>query len=99
MNIIEYILEKYRDEGISEERLNKITEAYNFALEKHKDKKRKSGEDFINHPLSVAKILCDINVDDTTIIAALVHETISESDATLEELESNFGTDVKVIID
>ena len=99
MNIIEYILEKYRDEGASEERLNKITEAYNFALGKHKDKKRKSGEDFINHPLSVAKILCDINVDDTTIIAALVHETISESDATLEELESNFGTDVKVIVD
>ena len=99
MNIIEYILEKYRDEGLSEERLNKITEAYNFALEKHKNKKRKNGEDFIMHPLSVAKILCDINVDDTTIIAALVHETISESNATLEELESSFGSDVRVIVD
>ena len=99
MNIIEYILEKYRENGLSKERLDKINEAYIYALEKHKNKKRKNGEEFITHPLSVAKILCDINVDDITIIAALVHETISESDATLEELESKFGTDVKIIVD
>ena len=99
MDIIEYILEKYRDNGLNKKHLDKIIEAYNFALEKHKDKKRKTGEDFVTHPLSVAKILCDINVDDTTIISALVHETISESDATLEELENKFGTEVRVIVD
>lgn len=99
MDIIEYILEKYSNDGLDKERLDKIKEAYLYALNKHKGKKRKTGEDFITHPLSVAKILCDINVDDTTIIAALVHETISESDATLEELENLFGTEVKVIVD
>ena len=98
MEILNYILDRYKEE-IDETKLNKIVEAYNFALEKHKDKKRKSGEDFIEHPLNVAKILCDINVDDTTIVAALIHETMSESDATLEELESKFGNEVKTIVE
>lgn len=99
MDILNNILEKYKNDGLDEKKLNKIKEAYFYAKKKHEGKKRKSGEDFITHPLSVAKILCDINVDDITIIAALVHETISESDATLEELEELFGSDVRVIVD
>ena len=98
MEILNYILDKYKEE-LDESKLKKIKEAYNFALEKHKGKKRKSGEDFINHPLCVAKILSDINVDAVTIIAAILHETISESDATLEELEEKFGSEVKIIVD
>ena len=99
MNILESIIEKYTSNGLDSKRIDKIREAYSYALEKHKGKKRKSGEDFIEHPLSVAKILSDINVDDTTIVAALIHETISESDGTLEEIESKFGSDVRVIVD
>ena len=99
MNIIESIIEKYRSDGIEEEKLNKINEAYEFAVEKHKGKKRKSGEDFVEHPLNVAKILSNINVDDITIIAALIHETISESNATLVEIEEKFGKDVANIVD
>ena len=99
MKDIEYIIAKYTEDGFSTDRINKIEEAYNYALKKHKDKKRKDGNDFIVHPLSVARILCDINVDDITIISALVHETISESDATLDELEELFGTEVKNIVD
>ncbi len=99
MNKIDFILEKYKDDGLSEEKLKKIEEAYLYAKEKHKGKKRKNGEDFIEHPIQVAKILCDINVDDITIVAALVHETISESDATSEELEKIFGSEVRTIVD
>lgn len=99
MNDLEYIINKYEEEGFSKEKIDKIKEAYNYALEKHKGKKRKDGNDFINHPLSVARILCDINVDDTTIISALVHETISESDATGEELEKLFDSDVRNIVE
>lgn len=99
MKIIEYIIEKYKNEEIEESKLNKISEAYDFAVLKHKGKKRKSGEDFVEHPLNVAKILCDINVDDTTIVAALIHETISESDATLDEIEEKFGSEVAKIVD
>ncbi len=99
MKIIDYILEKYEVNGLEESKLNKIKEAYNYAKDKHMGKKRKSGEDFIEHPLCVAKILSDINVDDTTIVAALIHETISESDATVEEITKLFGSDVANIVD
>ena len=99
MKIIEYIIEKYKNEEIEESKLNKITEAYHYALDKHNGKKRKSGEDFVEHPLNVAKILCDINVDDTTIVAALIHETISESNATIEEIQDKFGSEVAKIVE
>ena len=99
MKIIDYILEKYEVNGLEEDKLKKIEEAYNYANEKHVGKKRKSGEDFIEHPLCVAKILSEINVDDTTIVAALIHETISESDATVEEIKELFGSDVANIVD
>ena len=99
MNDLNYILEKYKDYDLSIDRIEKIKEAYNYALEKHKGKVRKNGEEFITHPLQVAKILSDINVDDTTIIAALVHETISESDATVDELKNKFGSDVAKIVE
>lgn len=99
MEIIEYIIEKYREEGLEDSNLEKIEEAYLYAKNKHNGKKRKSGEEFIIHPLSVAKILCDLNVDDTAIVASLVHETVSESDATIEELDSLFGSDVATIVD
>lgn len=99
MEIIEYIINKYKEEGLEEEKLNKIQEAYNYAKDKHSGKMRKSGEEFFTHPLNVAKILCDINVDDTTIVAALVHETVSESNATIEELKELFGNEVSIIVD
>ena len=99
MNDLNYILDKYRELGLDNEKLDKINEAYYYALKKHTGKKRKDGTDFITHPISVAKILSDLNVDDTTIIAALVHETIAESDATLEEIEKLFGENVRIIVD
>ena len=94
---IDSILKKYKELGYDKKSLDRIEKAYLYAAEKHKGKIRKSGEDFIEHPLNVALILADLNVDDTTIVAALVHETISESDATLEELEKLFGKDVRII--
>lgn len=96
---IDSILKKYKELGYDKKSLDRIEKAYLYAAEKHKGKIRKSGEDFIEHPLNVALILADLNVDDTTIVAALVHETISESDATLEELEKLFGKDVRIIVD
>ncbi len=99
MEIIEYLLNKYESSGYDKESLDKIKKAYEFALKKHDGKKRKDGTDFITHPLNVAKILSDLNMDDITIIAALVHETVIESDATYEELEELFGEDVKKIVE
>ena len=98
MKDLEYILNKYKEEGFSEDKIKKIEEAYDYAFKKHEGKKRKDGNDFITHPLKVARILCDLNVDEVTIIAALVNETISESDATKKELEKLFGSEVSHIV-
>lgn len=93
------IINKCQENNYSEESIKKIEEAYSFASLKHKGKKRKNGEDYITHPLEVALILSELNVDPITIVAALVHETTIESDATLEELENRFGNEVKLIVE
>lgn len=54
-----------------------IKKAYEYAYNEHKGMKRLTGDDFITHPLEVTKILMDLNVDDTTIIASLLHEVIN----------------------
>lgn len=80
------------------ENIEEIRKAYNYALEKHEGMKRLTGDDFITHPLEVANILIDLNVDDTTIIAALLHEVINNGNATFEDLEENFGEDIAKIV-
>ena len=87
---------KFTDEKV----LNRIKEAYLYALEEHKGKKRLTGDDYITHPLHVADILIDLNVDDTTIVAALLHEVLNNGEnATREILEEKFGYDVALIVD
>lgn len=79
--------------------LLKIKEAYHFALEKHKGMKRLTGEDFITHPLHVARIVNSLNVDATTIIGALLHEVMNNGETTQKELEEKFGSNVATIVD
>ncbi len=81
-----------------EDELQQIRKAYEFAKEKHQGKKRISGEDFINHPLNVANILADLNVDSTTLVAALLHETINHGKTTKEEIAAEFGEEVANIV-
>ena len=83
----------------NEESLNKIKAAYVFACEEHKGLKRLSGDDYITHPLHVANILTELNVDDVTIIAALLHEVLNNGQkATKELLEEKFGSEVAKIV-
>lgn len=82
-----------------EEELLKIEDAYNFAYSCHKGKKRLNGDDFITHPLVVADIVNDLNVDATTIIAALLHEVMKENDIAKDVLEEKFGSDVATIVE
>lgn len=87
---------KFKDKEV----LDKIKEAYLYALEEHKGKKRLTGDDYITHPLHVADILVDLNVDDVTIEAALLHEVLNNGEnATFEDLEEKFGNEVAVIVD
>lgn len=75
-----------------------IKKAYEYALKCHEGRKRLTGEDYIMHPLNVANILVDLNVDHTTIIGALLHETINNGTASEEEIEELFGKEVKNIV-
>ncbi len=75
-----------------------IRKAYEFACQKHQGRTRLTGEEYITHPLNVALILSDLNVDATTIMGALLHETINNGEATEEELKENFGVELLNIV-
>jgi guanosine-3',5'-bis(diphosphate) 3'-pyrophosphohydrolase len=76
-----------------------IDKAYKYALKEHKGMKRLTNDDFITHPLEVANILADLNVDPITIEAALLHETINNGNSTKEILEKEFGSEIATIVD
>ena len=76
-----------------------ILKAYNFAKVKHADQKRLSGENYLIHPLNVANILSEINLDDETICAALLHDVVEDTDVTQEELIKEFGEEIGTMVD
>ncbi len=84
---------------LSEESIARIKEAYLFACDEYKDEKRRSGDDYITHPLHVVDILIDLNVDEITIISALLHDTLDKGkNATPELLKEKFGDEVSIIV-
>jgi len=80
------------------EQLKCIKAAYDYAYESHKGKKRLTEEEYIMHPLNVAYILSDLNVDYLTIMGALLHETINNGGKTEEELKIEFGSEISSIV-
>jgi GTP pyrophosphokinase len=76
-----------------------IEKAYNQAAEAHEGQLRKSGEPYIIHPLCVAIILADLEMDKETIAAGLLHDVVEDTICTKEEIESCFGTDVALLVD
>jgi len=81
-----------------EEELNYIKEAYTLASESHLGDVRKSGEPFIQHPINVAMILTDIYADYETICAALLHDTVEDTDVTIEQIKEKFGDEVALLV-
>lgn len=75
-----------------------ILKAYNFAEEKHRGQKRMSGEEYIIHPLDVAYILADLQMDDATICAALLHDVVEDTKVTHEDLTKMFGTEIAEMV-
>ena len=76
-----------------------ITKAYLFAFEKHFGQKRRTGEDYIIHPLNVAYILADLNADYQTICAALLHDTIEDCEVLKEEIAFEFSPEIANLVD
>lgn len=75
-----------------------IEKAYKYASQQHAGRQRLTKEDYIFHPLNVAYILLDLNVDVTTIVGALLHETINNGQASEAEIETLFGSEIKTIV-
>jgi guanosine-3',5'-bis(diphosphate) 3'-pyrophosphohydrolase len=77
-----------------------IRKAFDMALESHKDMRRKSGEPYIYHPIAVAQIAAEeIGLGTTSIVCALLHDVVEDTDVTLEDIEREFGKKVTKIID
>lgn len=76
-----------------------IERAYNTAEKYHEGQKRKSGEDYITHPLAVARILADLGSGPATIAAALLHDTVEDTDYSIDQLRVDFGEEVGLLVD
>ena len=76
-----------------------IRRAFDFACDQHAGQLRKSGEDFIHHPWSVAQICAGMKLDSSTIAAALMHDVIEDTDADLEQVRELFGDEVALLVE
>ncbi|MEF2968897.1 bifunctional (p)ppGpp synthetase/guanosine-3',5'-bis(diphosphate) 3'-pyrophosphohydrolase [Paenibacillus sp. M1] len=95
---IERLLEK-ASAYIKEPDLQRIREAYNFAEQAHHGQLRKSGEPYILHPLAVAEIVVNMQMDVLSIIAALLHDVVEDTTVSLKEIEEHFGRDCAMLVD
>ncbi|NPA51575.1 MAG: bifunctional (p)ppGpp synthetase/guanosine-3',5'-bis(diphosphate) 3'-pyrophosphohydrolase [Aquificae bacterium] len=84
---------------LKKEDIKQIKEALDFIVEKHRNQKRKSGEPYYIHPIEASKILAELKLDKTTIISALLHDTLEDTDTTYQELKELFGEEVAQIVD
>ncbi|HEY5432470.1 MAG TPA: bifunctional (p)ppGpp synthetase/guanosine-3',5'-bis(diphosphate) 3'-pyrophosphohydrolase [Coriobacteriia bacterium] len=79
--------------------LRVLRHAYEFAARSHEDQMRNSGEPFITHPLAVCGILADMRLDEQTLVAGLLHDTIEDSSATVAQVKAEFGEEVAALVD
>ncbi len=77
----------------------RVQDAFVFACEHHSSQRRKSGEDFIVHPVGVARICAGMRLDTETLCAALLHDTVEDTSASIEEVRARFGEDIAAIVD
>src|SRR5882724_4987003 len=87
---------KAYDPGADEDALNR---AYVFSMKAHGSQERASGDPYFSHPLEVANILTKMKLDGASIITALLHDTVEDTDATLEQIEQLFGKEVARLVD
>lgn len=88
------VVSEYNPEG-----LKMVKKAYEMAYEAHDGQKRKTGEPYIIHPIWVALILTDLKVDTDTLCAALLHDTVEDTNITLEKIEKEFNKEVATLVD
>lgn len=95
---INYLLDKLPDSYTVVDR-DLITRAYNFAEKTHEGQKRLSGEPYITHCIAVAEILIDLKVPPEVIAAALLHDTVEDTDVSLKDINKKFGAEIERLVD
>lgn len=95
---IQEILDKAREHN-QDANLELIQHAYVYAASAHAGQTRLSGEPYLSHPLAVADTLADMGFDEPTIAAGLLHDTVEDTKATIEDIDDNFGEEVADIVD
>lgn len=76
-----------------------LAEAHEVALQAHEGQQRRSGEPYITHPIAVAQILADLGIGPKTVMAALLHDTVEDTDYTLDQCRAQFGAEVAMLVD
>src|SRR5688572_14499368 len=85
------VIEEHAAQAAREIDRKLVERAFLFACERHADQRRRSGEDFITHPVGVAKICAGMRLDTETLCAALLHDTVEDTSASLDEVGVEFG--------
>ena len=93
------LIDKIKSYMPNEKNLDSIREAYELADKAHEGQTRKTGEPYIIHPLAVAYILAELEMDREGIIAALLHDVVEDTDYTLEDIKMMFGEEVAFLVD
>jgi GTP diphosphokinase / guanosine-3',5'-bis(diphosphate) 3'-diphosphatase len=94
----EQLLEKAKSYDIKAD-LSQLEKACQYAIKMHGNQKRESGDPYYQHPIEVAYILAEMRLDIGSLITGLLHDTVEDTDATLEEIESLFGLDISRLVD
>jgi guanosine-3',5'-bis(diphosphate) 3'-pyrophosphohydrolase len=93
------VVEEHRRDSETDVDRELIERAFLFACERHADQRRQSGEDFIVHPVGVAKICAGMRLDTATLCAALLHDTVEDTSASLVEVRDEFGEEIANLVD
>jgi GTP pyrophosphokinase len=93
------IIEEHAEQTAVSIDRDRVEEAFVYACEHHADQRRRSGEEFIIHPVSVAKICAGMRLDTETLCAALLHDTVEDTSASLQDVAAAFGDEIAGLVD
>jgi len=93
------VVEEHADQTALAVDRERVRDAFVYACEHHADQRRRSGEDFIVHPVSVAKVCAGMRLDTETLCAALLHDTVEDTKASLVDIEERFGEEIAGLVD
>ncbi len=93
------VVEEHADEAAVAVDRDRVRQAFIYACRQHADQRRRSGEEFIVHPVNVAKICAGLRLDTETLCAALLHDTVEDTHASLADIQARFGDEIGGLVD